>query len=122
MISRQRPKTAGSMLLVLVLSLALWGCGSEEPSARAAPGVESKPPRAVRLAQATEGTLPRILIVTGTLAADEEVVTGFKVAGRVAEIAVDLGSPVRKGHLLARLDPTDFLLRVDQAEAALRQV
>jgi RND family efflux transporter MFP subunit len=60
--------------------------------------------------------------VTGTLAADEEVVAGFKVAGRVSEIAVDLGSPVRKGQVLARLDPTDFRLRVEQAEAALRQV
>jgi len=54
--------------------------------------------------------------------ADEEVVAGFKVAGRVSEIAVDLGSPVRKGQVLARLDPTDFRLRVEQAEAALRQV
>ena len=62
------------------------------------------------------------MTVTGTLAADEEVVAGFKVAGRVSEIAVDLGSPVRKGQLLARLDPTDFRLRVEQAEAALRQV
>jgi RND family efflux transporter MFP subunit len=40
----------------------------------------------------------------------------------VSEIAVDLGSPVRKGQVLARLDPTDFRLRVEQAEAALRQV
>jgi RND family efflux transporter MFP subunit len=62
------------------------------------------------------------VIVTGTLAADEEVVAGFKVAGRVSEILVDLGSPVRKGQVLARLDPTDFRLRVEQAEAALRQV
>jgi RND family efflux transporter MFP subunit len=29
---------------------------------------------------------------------------------------------VRKGQVLARLDPTDFRLRVEQAEAALRQV
>jgi RND family efflux transporter MFP subunit len=68
------------------------------------------------------GPFPRTVTVTGTLAADEEVVAGFKVAGRVSEIAVDLGSPVRKGQVLARLDPTDFRLRVDQAEAALRQV
>jgi len=59
--------------------------------------------------------------VTGTLAADEEMFTGFKVAGRISEIAVDLGSLVRKDQLLARLDATDFHLRVEQAEAALRQ-
>jgi RND family efflux transporter MFP subunit len=68
------------------------------------------------------GRLPRTVTVTGTLAADEEVVAGFKVAGRVSEITVDLGSPVRKGQVLARLDATDFRLRVEQAEATLRQV
>ena len=76
----------------------------------------------MRVVDAAVGHLPRTVTVTGTLAADEEVVAGFKVAGRVSEIAVDLGSPVRKGQILARLDPTDFLLRVEQAEAALRQV
>lgn len=76
----------------------------------------------MRVVAAAVGPLPRTVTVTGTLAADEEVVAGFKVAGRVSEIAVDLGSPVRKGQVLARLDPTDFRLRVEQAEAALRQV
>jgi RND family efflux transporter MFP subunit len=79
-------------------------------------------PRAVRVAVTEEGTLPRTVVVTGTLAADVEVVAGFKVAGRVTEIPVDLGTPVRRGQTLARLDPTDYRLRVEQAEAALRQV
>jgi RND family efflux transporter MFP subunit len=79
-------------------------------------------PRPVHVAAAVEGRLPRTVIVTGTLAADEEVSAGFKVAGRVSEIAVDLGTKVRKGQILARLDPTDFRFRVEQAEAALRQV
>jgi RND family efflux transporter MFP subunit len=49
------------------------------------------------------------------------VVLSFKVAGRLSEIAVDLGSRVRRGDTIARLDPTDFHLRVRQAEAALQQ-
>ena len=35
--------------------------------------------------------------------------------------AVDLGSRVRKGQAIARIDPSDYRLRVDQAEAALQQ-
>ncbi len=66
--------------------------------------------------------MPRTVTVTGTLAADEEVTASFKIAGRVSEISVDLGTNVRKGQLLARLDPTDSRHRVEQAEAALRQV
>jgi RND family efflux transporter MFP subunit len=48
-------------------------------------------------------------------------VLSFKVSGRLSEITVDLGSRVRKGQILAHLDPTDFRLRVRQAEAALQQ-
>ncbi|HUH03627.1 MAG TPA: efflux RND transporter periplasmic adaptor subunit [Kofleriaceae bacterium] len=46
---------------------------------------------------------------------------GFKVAGRVAEISVDLGSTVKQGQVVARLDPTDYELGLRQAEAALVQ-
>ena len=44
------------------------------------------------------------------------------MAGRISEIAVDLGSLVSRNQVLARLDPTDFRLRVEQSEAALRQI
>jgi multidrug efflux pump subunit AcrA (membrane-fusion protein) len=59
--------------------------------------------------------------VTGTLAAEEQVVLSFKVAGRLRELAVDLGSHVRLGQTIARLDATDLYLRVKQAEATLQQ-
>jgi membrane fusion protein, multidrug efflux system len=49
------------------------------------------------------------------------VILSFKVAGRLSGIAVDLGSRVRKGQMIAQLDPTDFRLRLRQAEAALQQ-
>ncbi len=37
------------------------------------------------------------------------------------EIKVDLGTLVRKGHVIANLDPTEFRVRLQQAEAALQQ-
>ena len=45
----------------------------------------------------------------------------FKVAGRVSEIKVDLGSQVRKGQVIANLETTEFKVRLQQAEAALQQ-
>ena len=105
-----------------LLAVSCVACGKDTTSARAEGRAKAQEPRTVRVVVAAVGRLPRTVTVTGTLAADEEVVAGFKVAGRVSEIAVDLGSPVRKGQVLARLDPTDFRLRVEQAEAALRQV
>lgn len=111
-----------ALLVATLLSVSVAACGKDTKPARAAGHAKAQEPRAVRVVTASVGPFPRTVIVTGTLAADEEVVAGFKVAGRVSEIAVDLGSPVRKGQVLARLDPTDFRLRVEQAEAALRQV
>jgi RND family efflux transporter MFP subunit len=59
--------------------------------------------------------------VTGTLAAEEQVTVSMKVAGRLGDLHVDLGSRVSKGQPVARLVPTDFTLHVSQTEAALQQ-
>jgi RND family efflux transporter MFP subunit len=111
-----------ALLGAALLAVSGVACEQDTTPARAAARAKAQESRPVRVVAAAAGRLPRTVTVTGTLAADEEVVAGFKVAGRVSEIAVDLGSPVRKGQVLARLDPTDFRLRVEQAEAALRQV
>jgi RND family efflux transporter MFP subunit len=68
-----------------------------------------------------QAALVRSITVTGTLAAEDQVALGFKVPGRLAEVSVDLGSPVKQGQVVARLIPTDYELRVQQAEAALVQ-
>jgi RND family efflux transporter MFP subunit len=111
---------------VALLGLGLLGlmtvaCERREPAARAASPPGAQAARAVRVVPAAEERLPRTVIVTGTLAADEEVTVAFKVPGRIAEMAVDLGSRVRRGQTVARLDPTDFRHRVEQSEAGLRQ-
>src|SRR3970282_1834872 len=110
-----------ALLGAALLAVSVAACGKDTTSARATGRGKAQEPRPGRVVVAATGRLPRTVTVTGTLAADEEVVAGFKVAGRVSEIAVDLGSPVRKGQVLARLDPTEFRLRVAPAEAALRQ-
>src|SRR5437773_3013467 len=108
---------------VAALALGLSGCsggstvGAQEPKANA----PAAAPREVRVTPAAERTVARTVSATGTLAADEQVVLGTKVAGRLAEITVDLGSRVRRGEVVGRLDQSDFKIRVDQAEAALQQ-
>jgi RND family efflux transporter MFP subunit len=105
------------LLAILMSCVTVSGCGKTK--APTAP--KSQAPREVRLVAVERGSLPRAVTVTGTLAADEEVIASFKVAGRITEVAVDLGSPINRNQVIARLDPTDFLLRIEQAEAALRQ-
>jgi RND family efflux transporter MFP subunit len=77
--------------------------------------------RKVRLARVESRKLARSLTVSGTLAADERVTVGVKVAGRLASIAVDLGSVVKQGEPIAQVEPTDYALRVEQAASAVAQ-
>jgi RND family efflux transporter MFP subunit len=107
----------------------LAGCQQENPASAApqkpAPATPAGPaapaPRTVRVVPAAEVMVARTIAATGTLAADEEIVLGTEVVGRLAEISVDLGSPVRKGQRVARIDPKDYQYRLDQSVAALQQ-
>jgi RND family efflux transporter MFP subunit len=111
-----------SGLALLAAALIPLGC-QQSPGPAAAPPSETQrqQPREVRVAPAAEEVVDRRVGATGTLAADEQVVLGTKVAGRISELPVDLGSRVRRDQMVARLDPTDAHLRVDQAVAALQQ-
>jgi RND family efflux transporter MFP subunit len=77
--------------------------------------------RTVSTVEATEQPIEQLVTITGTLAPQQEIVLGMKVAGRISELPVDLGSAVRKNDVIARVDTTDFQLRVRQSEAALQQ-
>ena len=111
-----------SGLALLAAALIPLGC-QQSPGPAAAPPSEAQRPqsREVRVVPAAEEVVDRRVGATGTLAADEQVVLGTKVAGRISELPVDLGSRVRRDQTVARLDPTDAHLRVDQAVAALQQ-
>jgi RND family efflux transporter MFP subunit len=111
-----------SRLALLAVVCIAVGC-QQSPGPAAAPPSEAQKqaPRPVRLVQAAEEVVERKVGATGTLAADEQVVLGTKVAGRISELLVDLGTRVRRDQVIVRLDPTDAQLRVDQAVAALQQ-
>ena len=117
-------KFVKAFLLLLLGVVLLSACGTAPGTTNAdsqGRGGSSLPPRQVETTVAEEKAIDQMVVVTGTLAADQEVVLGFKVSGRLAEIPVDLGSSVEKGQPIARLDTTDFELRVRQADAALQQ-
>jgi multidrug efflux pump subunit AcrA (membrane-fusion protein) len=106
---------------VVLAALALCACRGELPASAADKPKPAESPRPVRVITAVEQKVARTVVATGTLAADDQVVLGTKVAGRLAEIHVDLGTRVHRGQTIAKLDQVDFRLRVDQAEAALQQ-
>ena len=63
--------------------------------------------------------LPRFFEATGSLAADVQTDVQPQTAGKVVGVGVDMGSAVRKGQMLVRLEDADYRLRVEQAVAQL---
>ena len=108
--------------LALAALLISSGCKSGYPvaSTRNSSGADSGP-REVKTLLVSEIPMEQTISVTGTLAAQEQATVSAKVPGRVRAIPVDLGTLVRKGQLLAELEPRDAQLRLQQAEAALAQ-
>jgi len=106
-------------LLVVSLSVACGGGSSSSPGG-AAPATTAAA-RSVQVVKAAESRLESSIEVTGTLAAEDQVTLSFKVAGRLDSLAVDLGSHVEQGAVIGKMTSTDFVLRVNQADAALQQ-
>lgn len=109
------------LLCALLLATGGLATGCDDGKAGASAPSARDEPRPVRLAGAVAGTLPVTVTATGTLAAEDQVVLNTKVAGRLRDLPVDLGSVVREGEVVAVLDLKDFELRVEQARTALAQ-
>ncbi|PYR24424.1 MAG: hypothetical protein DMF98_15440, partial [Acidobacteria bacterium] len=79
-------------------------------------------------AVATETTgLQRISIqrqvdLSGTLLSPDQAKVSSEVAGIVVDVPVQLGSEVRAGDPLVRLEPRELQLALERAESALRQI
>ena len=119
-------------LFVLAL-LAMAGfsasCGGSKANAR--PGATASPTPAavdVTMAAAIQRQLPRYFEATGSLAGDVQTDVQPQTAGKVVAVGVDLGSYVRRGQMIARIEDADYKIRLDQtlaqldnAKAAVRQ-
>jgi RND family efflux transporter MFP subunit len=105
------------LALAVVPALGLAGCGAADAGADRA----AAEPKEVRVVTTEIRPIERLISAVGTLAAQEQSTLSSKVAGRLQGFEVDLGSEVRRGQVLARIEPRDYELRVQQAAAALAQ-
>lgn len=72
-----------------------------------------------RTAPIERGELLSTISSTGTLNAVVTVQVGTQVSGTIQQMLVDYNSPVKKGMLVARIDPATFEAKVNQAQADL---
>jgi len=67
-------------------------------------------------------SVQREVDLSGTLLSLEQARISSEVAGIVRDVRVQLGTEVRAGDIIARLEPRELQLALDRAESALRQV
>jgi HlyD family secretion protein len=70
-----------------------------------------------RTEKVTRGDITMSVTATGTMNAVTTVLVGTQVSGTIKNIYVDYNSPVKKGQLIAQIDPSTFQAQVSQARA-----
>jgi membrane fusion protein, multidrug efflux system len=119
------PKPLQLLFLLVLLSSLLWAvsCGGSKANVRKD---ETNNPAQTTVVDVTTAPaimreLPRFFEATGSLTGDEQTDVAPSVAGKVVAIGVDLGSYVKRGQMIVRLDDVDAKLRVQQAQAQIEQ-
>ncbi len=109
-----------------VVALSILGCSRDPANSRAGAKTDGdpaggKPPVSVEVAIVKADSLTEAIEVVGSLAPKLAADIRSEVSGTVVEVAVTEWVPVRKGTVLARLDPREAEAAVAAAKAALLQ-
>ena len=85
------------------------------------PSLQPETVRPVRTVTLTGGHDSFTRRYFGTVQGSKRAELSFRVSGTLNKIYVENGAQVKRGTLLAALDPRDFNTRIDQAQSALSQ-
>ena len=99
----------GNLFAAGLAALLLAGCSKTEAPAQSL--------RTVRVMKVDGAAVSGSLTFPGEVRARYESRLGFRLGGKLVERRVDVGDVVRRGQVLARIDPQDAALNAAQAEA-----
>ena len=97
--------------ILVVTALGGAGLGARQALANKKPTVE------YQTAAVEQGAVAARVTATGTLSALVTVQVGSQVSGRVKELHANFNSEVKKGDVLAEIDPELFQASLEQAQA-----
>jgi len=103
------------LISFLVFGVAMASCGSEEKASV----TERRYVKVERLGKKKE---KEEMIFHGQLKEKKEVSAAFKVGGQVYDVIVDEGDYVKKGQVIARIDPRDYKIQLQSATAQYKQI
>lgn len=94
---------SGIIIVIVVAGFILFRSTGNEPK--------------FRTDKIIRGDIQMAVTATGTVNPVTTVLVGTQVSGTIKELYVDFNSPVKKGQLIARIDPALFEAQVNQAKA-----
>src|SRR5204862_8111927 len=100
--------------IIIILIIAAVGAGAGAYYMRRNSGEIQ-----VNTSPVTRGEIVDTVGSTGTLQAVTTVQVGSQVSGNISWLGADFNSIVKKGQVVARLDPSLFQAQVDQSKANL---
>src|SRR5512139_1825256 len=98
-------------IAILCSTILAVGCAKQEPTAETV--------RPVQLVRVAAGSAASVSVFAGEVKPRHEADLAFRIGGKIVERRVYVGASVRKGRLLARLDPSDVALQAQAAQAAV---
>jgi RND family efflux transporter MFP subunit len=102
------------MIVGAVLTVIAMGCNDSHTQ-------ETEVIRPVRYEVVTSSAGQRTRVFSGTAKSSLKSNLSFRVPGTVSRLAVKVGDTVQSGQTIAVLDPNDYMLQVQDAEAGLAQ-
>jgi HlyD family secretion protein len=96
-----------AVAVVLLVGVGAYFCG------------RGADPIAITTERAAVRDLTQLVSATGKIRPEVEVKISPEVAGEIIEMPVIVGQPVKKGDLLIKIKPNNYIARVQQAEASL---
>jgi membrane fusion protein, multidrug efflux system len=116
--------TAIAILEVAVLAVACDRArsGGNAGSGRGGRGGRAAQEVPTEVARVDRISVQREVDLAGTLLSPDQARVSSEVAGIVREVTVQLGTELRAGDVIVRLEPNELQLALDRAEGQLRQI
>ena len=109
--------------ILFIFALLIAACSEQEATPDTIRTISDQATQSlsVKTMKVSPSTTPLPIHATGTLASSSEIKLSFKIPGIVSAIYVEEGQKVRKGQVLARINPTEINAQVRQAEIGLEK-
>lgn len=108
-------RALASRPVIAIVVLALLGAGYWYWTSRKGDAAEG----AYRTVPVERGDIRVAISATGTLSAISTVTVGSQISGQVTDVLVDFNSEVKKGDVLARIDPSSYEAQIEQGTAQI---